>query len=200
MAATEFQQLRSAFTIEPLQPRPQPRVPWPPRFAFFKNGRSAEVAVGEVRQRVADEESAEVGHACCAYRPGLGITDGMSIARVMGMPVRKERLGPFPVQLLGRPGTPTRVPKNQFLHHVGELRWRLHADARPRPSPPNGVIAKFFFIGIKKARQRGRPCWHRRGKCSGLYIGSISASPTACPLRRYGRAGTQIDRLDIEPL
>ena len=28
-----------------------------------------------------------------------------------------------------------------------------------------------------------------------LYIGSISASPTACPLRGYGRAGTQNDRL-----
>ena len=28
-----------------------------------------------------------------------------------------------------------------------------------------------------------------------LYIGSISASPTACPLRRYGRAGAQNDRL-----
>ena len=28
-----------------------------------------------------------------------------------------------------------------------------------------------------------------------LYIGSISVSPTACPLRRYGRAGTQDDRL-----
>ena len=28
-----------------------------------------------------------------------------------------------------------------------------------------------------------------------IYIGSISASPTACPLRGYGRAGTQNDRL-----
>ena len=28
-----------------------------------------------------------------------------------------------------------------------------------------------------------------------LYIGSISAAPTACPLRGYGRAGTQNDRL-----
>ena len=28
-----------------------------------------------------------------------------------------------------------------------------------------------------------------------LYIGSISASPTACLLRGYGRAGTQNDRL-----
>ena len=33
-------------------------------------------------------------------------------------------------------------------------------------------------------------CRHR-----GLYIGSISASPTACPVRGYGRAGTQSDRL-----
>ena len=30
-----------------------------------------------------------------------------------------------------------------------------------------------------------------------LYIGSISALPTACPLRGYGRAGTQNDRLVI---
>ena len=29
----------------------------------------------------------------------------------------------------------------------------------------------------------------------GLYIGSISASPTACLFRGYGRAGTQNDRL-----
>ena len=28
-----------------------------------------------------------------------------------------------------------------------------------------------------------------------LYTGSISASPMACPLRGYGRAGTQSDRL-----
>ena len=28
-----------------------------------------------------------------------------------------------------------------------------------------------------------------------LYIGYISASPTACVLRGYGRAGTQNDRL-----
>ena len=28
-----------------------------------------------------------------------------------------------------------------------------------------------------------------------LYLGSISASPTACPLRGYGRAGTQNDPL-----
>ena len=28
-----------------------------------------------------------------------------------------------------------------------------------------------------------------------LYIGSTSASPTACPLRGYGRASTQNDRL-----
>ena len=30
-----------------------------------------------------------------------------------------------------------------------------------------------------------------------LYIGSISASPTACLLRGYGRAGTQNDRLSV---
>ena len=30
-----------------------------------------------------------------------------------------------------------------------------------------------------------------------LYIGSISASPTACPLRGYSRAGTQNDHLTV---
>ena len=38
--------------------------------------------------------------------------------------------------------------------------------------------------------------WRRPRPCSrALYIGSISASPTACLLRRYGRAGTQNCRL-----
>ena len=31
-----------------------------------------------------------------------------------------------------------------------------------------------------------------------LYIGSISASPTTCPLRGYGHAGTQNDRLGVD--
>ena len=34
---------------------------------------------------------------------------------------------------------------------------------------------------------------HARSRLCTLYVGSISASPTACPLR--GRAGTQNDRL-----
>ena len=43
---------------------------------------------------------------------------------------------------------------------------------------------------------RSRPPLHE-----GLYIGSISALPTARPLRGYGRVGTQNDRLrDIEPV
>ena len=35
----------------------------------------------------------------------------------------------------------------------------------------------------------------RRVTSRALYIGYISASPTACPSRRYGRASTQNDRL-----
>ena len=49
------------------------------------------------------------------------------------------------------------------------------------------------------SRHAPEPHMRKHRACSGcvvkclyrLYIGSISASPTACPLRGYGRAGTQ---------
>ena len=36
--------------------------------------------------------------------------------------------------------------------------------------------------------------------CAVTITGSISASPTACPLRGYGHAGDQNDRLSPKPL
>ena len=53
-----------------------------------------------------------------------------------------------------------------------------------------------FYEGKAKAVVGALTCLprHRRR----LYIGSTSASPTACLLRGYWRAGTQNDRLDKE--
>ena len=61
-----------------------------------------------------------------------------------------------------------------------------------------GVMA---YIGLEDFGCPDRLAKHKPSKevaCSNLYrlcIGSISASPTACPLHGYGRAGTQNDRL-----
>ena len=41
---------------------------------------------------------------------------------------------------------------------------------------------------------------YRTGTCAKLYIGSISASPTACSWRGYGRAGTPNDHLGTPPI
>ena len=43
-----------------------------------------------------------------------------------------------------------------------------------------------------------KKCVHNMLQTRRLYIGSISASPTACLLRGYERAGTRIDRLGKE--
>ena len=76
---------------------------------------------------------------------------------------------------------------------IRATRCNLHASTRaapcatcsaqpPLPSPPLTASVVFCRHCIGTGTHR-------------LYIGSISASPTACPLRGYGRAGTQNDRL-----
>ena len=50
------------------------------------------------------------------------------------------------------------------------------------------LLGRAWLTGEQRTAMDG--CEDRR-----LYIGSISASPTACLLRGYGRVGTQNDRL-----
>ena len=75
---------------------------------------------------------------------------------------------------------------------------RLQIDACPRRSPSAcSEILKKKARGVAALEPHAFASRRTQPSCSGyrLYIGSTSASPTACPLRGYGRAGTQSDRL-----
>ena len=54
--------------------------------------------------------------------------------------------------------------------------------------PMDRAFFTFFSSHVGKTQQQA----------SELYISSISASPTSCPVRGYGRGGTQNDRLEEE--
>ena len=70
-------------------------------------------------------------------------------------------------------------------------RCRYRAETSPCATPSSTRRA-----AERRWRARSsRACAPRAGYR--LYIGSISASPTACPLRGYGRADTQNDRLSV---
>ena len=63
----------------------------------------------------------------------------------------------------------------------------------------HGFMPSFNIKPIPGTRQEHseyhKSFFHPRKEVYRLYIGSISASPTAFPSRGYGRAGTQNDRL-----
>ena len=76
-------------------------------------------------------------------------------------------------------------PPRHFCSMLLASKLGLHAPTVPLRSP--------VFQNPGNGQIRSPPA-HDQTRCQ-LYIGSISASLTACPLRGYGRAGAQNNRL-----
>ena len=74
-------------------------------------------------------------------------------------------------------------PSPRDGHAVGDAEMPINSDGictHARTQVPPLVGGPFSAVAELRAR---------------IHIGSISASPTPCPFRGYGRAGTQNDRL-----
>ena len=70
---------------------------------------------------------------------------------------------------------------------------------RPDPRPPAVDLPDVAYQARRRVESEDPRRQHDVGNLGNegrtSNVGSISASPTACPLRGYGRAGTQNDRL-----
>ena len=125
------------------------------------------------------------------YRLYLGIADGMAIARGTDVPVTQNdrprpRLPRSPYLSLAWIGSDTISP-------VATVRWSCAADIDASCEPASDAINDDGRVDSSSSPVSSAPLGT---SCEDLrYIGSISASPTGCPLRGYGRAATQNDRL-----
>ena len=90
--------------------------------------------------------------------------------------------------------TRSRTASGKSLLGRGSPRRSFWVPARPYPRIGHAV-GDAEIVMAARASPAGAGSLLGPGALYRLYIGSISASPTACPLRGYGRAGTRNDHL-----